>query len=170
LAEPGLMNVTDNLSRRPVTIIGVDPGKSCGMATLTDGRLSYVFQGPAPTMLDSLRTQVARAQGAVTVACERYVVYPKRYMHQPDTLEVIGAVKLICGDLGVDLVLQYARDAKKLASNDRLRDLGMFVGLDEVNTPDADDVRDAVRPALLRLALDHTAIYERLLSHSRSPA
>jgi hypothetical protein len=161
--------------RGVVVVFGIDPGRSCGLATLTDGRLSFVFQGSAELMLDSLRQQIVGAQGryadlTLTVACERYTIFPKKYLHDTEALEVIGAVKLICRDLGVDFVLQAGADAKRLAPNDRLRELGMLVRADEVDTPDANDVRDATRHALLRLALSHTVIYERLVSEARALA
>lgn len=163
-----------------VVIVGVDPGKSCGLAVLTDGRLSFVSQATPEIMLRQLRTVIGFALTTyspnlvLTVVCERFVDRKGPmavHTNQSTTLEVIGAVETVCRETGVPFILQNPADAKAMAQNDRLRLLGLWVTPKDLGyTPDADDARDAIRHAVLRLATKHATIFSRLLGDAGKPA
>lgn len=157
-----------------VVIIGVDPGKSCGLAMLVDGDLSFTWQGTgdqAVTWLRSLIVQAPITYGSdvtLTVVCERYVERkgPNAVKtNQTDALELIGAITNLCAEFDVPFILQNPADAKAIAPNERLRRLRLWVVPSQlIGYPkDADDARDAIRHCVLRLATKHASIFSRLL-------
>lgn len=156
-----------------VVIIGVDPGLSCGLAELTDGVLTFVSQEMPEVMLAQLRARIATAlmryspDLVLTVVCERFIqrAGPGIHMtHQPKPLEVAGAVEDVCKQAGIPFILQNPADAKAIAQNDRLQKLNLWVTPRDLgSTPDANDARDAIRHAVLRLATKHATVFDRLL-------
>jgi hypothetical protein len=153
-------------------VIGVDPGKSFGLFALRDGVRAGAYQGPVEgglryltIVLDDVYLEGADA----LIAMERFVRGSVQHSHQPDTQQAVGAVFSLAASRGVPVVLQNPADAKGFTTNDFLRKLGLWVTPSEVNAPDADDVRDAARHALLCLASHRAQTYCRLLERTRRP-
>ena len=156
-----------------VVILGVDPGNSCGLAELTDGRLTFISQETPEVMLQQLRERLGHAfimystaDLKLTVVCERFIQrnIPGVHMtNQPKALEVAGAAEDVCRHVAVEFVLQNPADAKAIAPNDRLRQLGLWVTPSQLGKSDVNDARDAIRHAVLRLATKHATILDRLL-------
>lgn len=162
-----------------VVILGVDPGTSCGLAELTDGRLTFISQETPEIMLGQLRNRIAYVlmtyspNLVLTVVCERFIQRSGPGIHltnQPKPLQVAGAVEDLCGQVSIPFVLQNPADAKAIAPNDRLRQLKLWVVPSDIGfptgsagRPDVTDARDAIRHAVLRLATKHATVFDRLL-------
>jgi hypothetical protein len=154
-----------------VVIVGVDPGSSTGLASLQDGRRGLVWQGPADQALDVLRNEISfllatHAELQLEVVCERFIQRQSpglHLTHQPKALEVTGAVEDVCMQVGIPFTLQNPGDAKILASNHLLRSLSLYVTAREVGQNDSNDVNDAMRHVLLRLATKYATIMDELL-------
>lgn len=149
-------------------IIGVDPGRSTGVAVLREGARFAVFQGSptaAVTSLSSLLAHLHRSHDEVLIACERYQVGPTAGARtaQSVTHEVIGTVRMLAEVNRYELIIQSPGDAKRLAPNPVLRRLGLYVTKHDVQRPDSHDANDAMRHALLALATRHPVTFERLL-------
>jgi hypothetical protein len=155
-------------------VIGVDPGKSTGLFALRDGKKAVVIQGEAGEVLRRLEDLLSGADpdlaiDAALIAMERFVGGSSRHSRQTDAQQVVGAVIDLAARYGVPIVFQNPADAKSFTTNDFLRKLGLWVTPSEVNAPDADDVRDAARHALLCLASHRAQTYCRLLERTRRP-
>lgn len=153
-------------------VIGVDPGKSFGLFALRDGEKAGAYQGPVDNGLRYLTIVLddVHLEGAdALIAMERFVRGAAQHSHQPDAQQAVGAVLELAASRGVPVVLQSPADAKGFTTNDFLRKLGLWVTPSEVDAPDADDVRDAARHALLCLATHRAQAYCRLLERVRRP-
>lgn len=146
-------------------VIGVDPGKSSGIFALRDGRRHLAYQGTTDffLVLEGLLQEAARELADVLVAMERFNQGSRRHTHQADAQRAIGTVLALAARYGAPVVLQSPADAKAFMSNDRLRELDLWVVPAEVDAPDADDVRDAARHALLCLATHRAQTYVALV-------
>lgn len=145
--------------------IGIDPGKSCGLAVLLDGRLIHVQQGSASSCMDALEaclTQYAyRSDVDIEIGIERYTITPQtgRRTQQTSALEITGMVDMLAERYGVEVVRQTISDVKRFAADPLLRKLGLWVKPSDVNASDADDAKDAVRHAVYRFAMRHAAAF-----------
>lgn len=151
-------------------IIGIDPGLSCGLASLHDTRFTVVEQGPADGILVILEVMLTDLElhepgTDVELVIERFVNRPRRRptTSQPDALEVIGRVEQVAQRHRVPLTRQEVGPAKRMHPNARLRELNLLVTPRQVSQADANDARDAVRHVLYRLATRHATDYQRLL-------
>lgn len=156
----------------PSWVIGVDPGKSFGLFALRDGKRAGAFQGTPEDGLRYLTIELddVYLEGAdALIAMERFVGGSSRHTRQTDAQQVVGAVIDLAARYKVPIVFQNPADAKSFTTNDFLRKLGLWVTPSEVGAPDADDVRDAARHALLCLASHRAQTYCRLLERTRRP-
>lgn len=156
-------------------VAGLDPGSSTGLHVLRlipECKTAVTvlrYQGPpaeALHRLESLVREVALWHEDVLIAGERYTVTAEtgKRSAQPTPLKVLGqAEQLTYQYANVEFILQTPADAKKLASNERLRDLRFYTRASDVNRPDANDVNDAARHALLALARRRASIFDELL-------
>lgn len=156
-------------------IVGLDPGNSTGLHVLRllpEHKIAMTvsrYQGPpaeALYRLELLVREAALRHGGILIAGERYTVTAEtgKRSAQPTPLKVLGqAEQLTYQYTNVEFILQTPADAKKLASNERLRDLGFYTHPRDVNCPDANDVNDAARHALLALARRRASIFDELL-------
>lgn len=168
---------------RTSLIIGVDPGQSTGAFLLdlypTVDQLgsSYVieapnrYQGPPIEVLRALETELVAAQQnlvAVLIAVERFTVMPNvgRMSQQPVPLHVIGQLETLAERYDAAFLLQSPGDAKKFCTNAQLRQFNLWTTPKMVGRPDANDVNDAARHALLALAKTRTTAYDALLRSS----
>lgn len=119
--------------RGQFTLIAVDPGKTTGVAvwemhTPTPIGIELAPLGAARHVRKAMDCEMA---GTVFVICEAFV-FSARTLHasfQPDALEVIGMMRLICWEQEQVMVtpLQQASSAKSLMTDARLKDLGWWV-------------------------------------------
>lgn len=94
------------------------------------------------------------------VVIEKYTITTRtaRLTQQSDALEVTGAVKQLCNDADVPVIVQMKSNAAKIASDKVLRGIGWFVsGQRHAN--------DAARHALLALAGFDPIIFEALMTY-----
>jgi hypothetical protein len=153
-----------------VVIIGVDPGLSAGLSVLWHGELWLAIQGPPKLILERLDATLnhARTMNVTTlrVVCERYIQRqgPGIHLtHQPTALIVTGQVEQVCQIYGVELVFLNPADTKHIAPNWLLRKLGLLNTSKSIGCPDANDVNDATRTAVLCLATHHASLFDKLL-------
>lgn len=152
----------------PDVIIGVDPGLSTGLVILRDGERVCARQGTADEMLDLLHEKLVHYRTielSVLVACESYVVAGpgNKHSHQPATTRAIGAFRYEAEYMGASFIVQAPGDAKRMFPNDLLRQLRLYVRPAEVGCPDAADVNDAMRHAMLALAKTQPSLLDRML-------
>lgn len=144
-----------NAGSRPTYVVGVDPGKTCGVAVfdLATSRLSVSLLAPLDAC-DAVDRLVESAAAASLVACEPYVFTTStaRKTFQPDALEVLGTLRWICRRHGVRFdETQSPASAAKIANRDLLRRIGWHRP-----GPDHQDRAAAqVLTALARLFPDH---------------
>lgn len=150
-----------------IVVIGIDPGESTGVAELVDGRLVHIFQGPSGPALDVLDSllllHTGHADRRVAVACERFVSGTGVKSHQPEAQQVVGNVMRAGHRHGVEVDLQAPSDAHAIGQNFLLQRLDLWPLPSQVGQNDADDVRMAVRHALLYLARHHASVFEGLV-------
>lgn len=145
--------------------IGVDPGKSCGLAVLQDGQLLRVQQDSASSCMNILEEYLQQYAGRdnvdVEIGIERFTITPQtgRRTQQTGALEITGMVDMLAERYGVEVVRQTISDVKTFAPDPLLRKLGLWVKPSDVDASDADDAKDAVRHALYRFAMRHASMF-----------
>lgn len=154
-------------------IVGLDPGDSTGLLGLRVDRsavdLFLRFQGQPHEALRKLEHFVrdaAQWHEDVLIAGERFTTTDKtgKRSAQPTPLKVLGAAEQLTYEYtNVEFTLQTPADAKRLAPNVRLRELGFYTRADVVGRPDANDVNDAARHALLALMRRRAVAFDALL-------
>lgn len=151
-----------------VVIIGVDPGMSAGVAEVVDGRLGRIFQGPpgeAMDLLDELLSEWSgRSDVWLSVACERFVQGNQVQSHQPEAQQMVGLVLRAGHRHGVTVDLQSPSDAKAIGQNFLLQRISLWPLPSSVGRADADDVRMAVRHAVLYMARRHASLFQQLVN------
>lgn len=162
-------------SDRFTWIVGLDPGLSTGLfAIRVDDSGNPVavmgrWQGQPNellTRLEQLVRNAAQWNEPVLIAGERYTTTDRtgKRSAQPLPQRVLGAAEqLSYSYTNVEFVLQQPADAKKLAPNDVLRDVGFYTLPGDVGCRDANDVNDAARHVLLALARRRTSTFDALL-------
>lgn len=151
--------------------IGVDPGDSTGIAMLWNCQLWHVFQGKPEDAVTLIELTIDRFhgqdKGEVAIACERFVAMSTRgRTHQPTAQRVGGALEHLAKKNEIKFRWQGPADAWAIASNERLKQLGMLQTAESVKQPDANDANMAVRHALLYESSTHaTAFHELLKKH-----
>lgn len=148
-----------------VISIGIDPGKSCGLAVLEDGRLLAVKQDSASSCMNTLEEYLQQYAGRsdvdIEIGIERFTITPQtgRRTQQSSALEITGMVDMLAERYGVEVVRQTISDVKRFAADPLLRKLGLWVKSSDVDASDADDAKDAVRHALYRFAMRHASLF-----------
>lgn len=164
-------------------IIGVDPGDSTGAFIIDlyhhgSGPSHYTietsqrYQGPPYDVLHLLENELIAALEngvAVIMAVERFTVMPNagRMTQQTVPQQVIGRLESLAVKYVVESFrLQSPGDAKKFCSNAQLRQFDFWSTGKTVDRPDANDVNDAARHAVLALATTRASAYDELLLRS----
>lgn len=160
-------------------VIGVDPGRSCGLSVFYDTQLAFIWQGPRERVRTVVVNQLEHAShvlrqsphagdGRVCIAVERYVQLRGHHGRTPqnDALEVIGVVSAAASVSNVEVTMQSPADARALAPDEVLRQLGVYATGGDVNCPDADDANMATRHALLHMAVKHNTLFSQLVSRA----
>ena len=150
-----------------VVVIGVDPGDSAGVGIIKDTELWHVFQGTpgdAMTLIELTVTNFHEEEHTVAIACERFVNLSSRgRTHQPTAQKVGGALEHLAEQHNVKFRFQGPADAHAIATNETLRQLGMFQTPSMIGRPDANDVNMAIRHALLYLSSTHVTLFKTML-------
>lgn len=174
---------TGQSTERTIMIIGVDPGDSTGVFIINlyhhgAGPSHYTiesdvrYQGRPDDVLRALENELeaARQNGVVIImAVERFTVMPNagRMTQQPVPQQIIGRLEALATRYQVETFrLQSPGDAKKFCSNMQLRQFGFWSTGKTVDKPDANDVNDAARHAVLVLAQTRASAYDELLRGS----
>lgn len=132
-------------------ILAVDPGGTTGICLLRREPVELVWSYEAGTWLDTARKvdETLREHGAdVDVVVERFTITQQTTKNSQQTLplELIGMVRLLTMiHTGAEITLQSPADAKRFASNPRLKALGLW------HVGGGGHALDAIRHALLRL-------------------
>lgn len=149
-------------------IIGIDPGLMTGMSTWIGGlELESTVQWDAKTVVAHVwhTIEAFGLRRSIHVVCERYDITPQtaRMSRQYDALHVIGALRFKCeifnDRTNTNVVfVQYGRsDAKKFASDDRLRSVGW-------HRPGNDHANDASRQVMMHLGTVQPEVLKQLLA------
>lgn len=164
-------------------IIGVDPGQSTGAFIIdlypaSSDPIEYRieassrYQGPPDDVLGKLTVELEAARQnlvKVVIAVERFTVMPatSRMSQQPVPQQVIGKLATLAATYAVDkFFTQSPGDAKKFCPNKQLRQFDFWSTGKTVSCPDANDVNDAARHAVLALATTRATAYDALLRRS----
>jgi len=148
-----------------IITIGIDPGKSCGLAVLRDCLPLRVIQGTATQCMNVLEEYLSLyaldPDADIEIAIERFTITPKtgRKSQQSSALEITGMVDLLATRYGVPVTRQTISDVKKFVKNTVLRKLGLWFKPSDVDAPDADDAHDAIRHAVYRFAMSHASVF-----------
>lgn len=131
------------------SFMGMDPGKMTGCATFvpTMETVPQAWEAPQDTFVDWAYDCLTAVPPSI-ILMERYTVTAETLRKSRGdnwSLEQIGVVRHLCRRHGHTFELQSPSDAKKLASNQRLRQLGWYV-------PGKGHANDALRHLLLGLA------------------
>lgn len=129
-------------------LIALDPGETTGYAHFKSGALvSYGQLETGAIDIVAITALQSRIRIASLVAVENYQVYAwKTKSHAWDTLHtprLIGCIECLCALEGKKLYKQTAQNAKKFASDNKLRHWGMYAR----GQPHA---RDAIRHGVFR--------------------
>lgn len=102
----------------------MDPGKTTGYVVWHDGEREE-GELPAERFLEFAERIIERGD-VDHVVCERYIitVHSARLTQAPWSLEQIGVLRHLCRKHDVKFHLQNVSDAKKFASEGRLKNLG----------------------------------------------
>lgn len=164
---------------RVCRLLGVDPGQTTGLFAVDVVSAPvggwYPDGHPIATSCDMTAAQLPPEEVAafvtrwlqrnadsttpVLIVIERYVITTRtaRLSQQPAALEVTGVVKHLAREAGVRVVEQLKSNAARLASDNRLRQVGW-------HRPGRRHENDAARHALVALASADAVLFERLLT------
>ena len=139
------------MRRRPV-ILGVDPGKMCGLAYYDKGRFTSLQlpRDDAVPWAKGILLANDDHKCAINVMCERYIIGrgTATMTQQTDALEVIGALRFLCSEITcASFGLQNTSEAKKMSTDAVLRSIGWH----QAGKPHANDAARHVLFAMLHL-------------------
>ena len=140
-----------------LTLIAVDPGQMCGVATYYDGQFDSI-QCDHEEALNELVVPWLDAFPDTRCAVERYTIGQRtvKMSRQPTALHVIGVIQRECKLRSIPFVLRPPSDAKKLGNKQLQRRLGLWSGA-------SDHANDATAHLLLALAVDHRKTFAELV-------
>jgi hypothetical protein len=153
-----------------VYYIGIDPGKSVGLAVFHGIEMFKVTQATADVVLKELSEVLSSREpidSYAYIGCERFVSLPRKGYHtnQPDTQTVIGQVtQLVSSHDNLEFSLQSPTDARHLMSAKRMRELRLWITPKQVGQRDANDANMAVRHAMLAMMLHNRNDFKALLA------
>lgn len=126
-------------------VIAYDPGLATGFASWDDGK-----HATAELDIETMyRTVDMEVDDSDIVVCESFVITARtaRLSAAPWSLELIGCIKRACYLAGKELVMQAPSTAKRVASDEHLRNYGWW-------TPGSDHARDASRHLMYYLLVE----------------
>ena len=118
-------------------ILAVDPGGTTGCALWDEGEVSW---GQLPGGVLGAKPLRHKLFGLDALIIERYTIGERtvKYSRQSDALEITGGLKWAAEDAGIPVVMQQPRDAKRLFTDERLKQQGWWAKGEE-------HARDALR-------------------------
>lgn len=134
-----------------IIIIGIDPGKTVGLAvydTITEEMMGsqIAFDDFGDWLNLSLNNIKNTLKKEVHVTIERYTIRSLKVAADAHwAIEIIGMTRYLCKCYGVSLTLQTPNDAKKYADDIKLRTAKWYV-------PGRDHANDAIRHVALMMA------------------
>ncbi len=116
------------------SIIAVDPGGTTGLAFWTEpGEYPHFEQVRRERqirleMLEDIRTWAAELGSDLTIVCETYTITQRtsKLSQQTDALKIIGVLEYFAHVYGPRIVMQSPADAKRFATDARLKAAGMW--------------------------------------------
>lgn len=156
--------------------IGIDPGESVGLAAFRGAELLKVMQASPDVVIAELASILSRREhldNFTYIGCERFVSLPRKGYHtnQPATQTVIGRVSQLVGAYAnLELLLQSPADARHLMSDQKMRELGVWITPKRVGQRDANDANMAVRHAMLVMMTHNRNDYKALLNLASTQA
>lgn len=134
-----------------VRILGVDPGGTTGWVYYDTDTEEFQSGQEADRLAfcGSVKDWVDRGVELVVVEDFRITIQTAKKSQQPDALKIIGAIDYIAAGGSAKVVLQTPGDAKRFATDDRLKKAGMW-------TPGRRHANDAARHLFLRLCKQGT--------------
>lgn len=149
-----------------IRVIGIDPGETTGVCCFDDHKLVDARQLPTGLMPMAARTvreyikeysSLSNTQRTVHIVMESYRVYSWKAdehawagLHTP---RLIGAIELVCSDLGLSLKTQSAQQGKGFCTDDKLMAWGIY-------QEGARHARDAIRHACYYLLFEIAKIHQ----------
>lgn len=114
-------------------LVGVDPGKKTGIAVWWDPNFYDITGKPAidvaevddSTKVPAVIRRMLDDQRPHLIMCERCKQNPRK-THQPEAVEVTGAVRSLADELHVRCVYQSPSPAKRMGTTEVLRRLGWY--------------------------------------------
>lgn len=102
-------------------ILSVDPGKMTGYVVWTDGEREEGELAHEPFL--DFAWDLVKAGDIDVIVCERFIITAQtgKLSQAPWSLEQIGALRFFAHRLGIPFELQSAADAKRFATEDKLR-------------------------------------------------
>lgn len=156
-------------------IIGIDPGKSLGIAIMNFPRLATVYQGEIEHGIVWLREKLTDYSDIVDrdlsqpsriyVALEKFIITPGtgRKRGATQTSALVGRMEEIVSKYPYcALYKQSVSDASRF-SNTLLRKLNLYVSPSQVGCKDSNDANSAVRHILLCLARNRADLFTKLI-------
>lgn len=128
-----------------VVLLTVDPGKCTGyLLDNVPGAAPVIDQLPALDFCELAEREARVHQGALTIVYEKFTITQAtlRKAREAHAIEVIGVLKFLSYTHGCRLIEQTPGDAKRFATDARLKKLHLWV-------PGKDHARDAARHAVL---------------------
>lgn len=128
-------------------LIAIDPGKTTGIVVKDHpSGMLQIFEGDFNTSCHYIEAAMQGAvHDSVFVIIERFIItlHTAKNTQAPWSLEMIGAVRWAAKKiLDIELTMSDQNAAKRLASNDRLKQMGYY-------TPGKGHANDAARHLLL---------------------
>jgi hypothetical protein len=128
VASPaGQLNRDGKRKQIITTLLALDPGPTTGWAFFVRGELQVCGQCPGTAV--NIRNLLEQYKPQLTVY-EVYRVYPwlaqSHSMSEIPTLQLIGVIKYLCEERGIQHKGQTAQQAKGFCTDDKLRIWGMF--------------------------------------------
>lgn len=114
-------------------LVGVDPGKVTGIAVWWDpnfydttGKVNIdVAEVDDSTKVPAMIRRMLDGERPHLIMCERCKQNPRK-THQPEAVEVTGAVRSLADELHVRCVYQSPSPAKRMGTSEVLRRLGWY--------------------------------------------
>jgi len=141
------------------SVLSVDPGKKTGYVVWDNGK--RVEGELSPENFLAYASKIIESGKIDFVVCERFIISSQtgKFSQAPWSLEQIGALRFLCNKYNIPFTLQNAADAKRFATEERLKHI-------KWKRPSGDGhARDAQRHLLLYLVKNDMIDDRILLSH-----
>jgi len=137
-------------------IFSIDPGKTTGLAVWSDTAPVFVAAYEIPNRYEF--AELVSVQMPTEIVCEQFVISERtiRTAQDVNALRLIGWLDIFCNLNGIPFTLQTAAQAKRFATDDKLKALGWY----ETGRGHA---TDAARHLLVYLKAEHPMMFREHL-------